>query len=160
MEIPNLASDTPVTTPTKPISLPILAIVVVLALTLGFWVSRIAPSKTSTKSNGTNTSSDTANVIPADEIKSKDQIKVGQTYGDTGKEFKDVATGTIEKGSINGEGTHILNRQGGITQRASLTSSSIDLDLFIGHKVEVKGETNSSKKTGWLMDVGTVNVLE
>ncbi len=66
----------------------------------------------------------------------------------------------IEKGPLNGEGTHILNREGGLDQRAALTSSTVDLDLFVGKKVEVKGETNASNKAGWLLDVGTIKVLE
>ena len=81
-------------------------------------------------------------------------------YGNTDPKFKDTATGVIEKGNINGEGTHILNREGGATQRASLISSAVDLDLFVGKKVEVKGETNASTKTSWLLDVGNIKILE
>ena len=56
--------------------------------------------------------------------------------------------------------SHILNREGGLSQRASLTSSAVDLDLFVGKKVEVKGETNASTKTAWLLDVGSIKVIE
>jgi hypothetical protein len=81
-------------------------------------------------------------------------------YGNTSKTFADSATGTVKAGGINGEGTHTLEREGGKTQNAALTSSVVDLDLFVGKKVEVKGETNDSNKAGWLMDVGSIKVLE
>lgn len=163
MEIPNLSTEPVINTPPKLISLPIIAIVIVLAITSGFWLSRLIPSGQSSKNTASNNQAGTvqdANVVSAESVKTKEDIRVGQSYGETGQTFKDTATGTIEKGSINGVGTHILNRPGGLDQRASLTSSTIDLDLFVGHKIEVKGETNSSSKTGWLMDVGIVKVLE
>lgn len=137
-------------------SLLAVLIVIVLAVTAGFWGSRLFPRQTAT-GNVTGTQ---PGVISTDEIKSKSDLQVGKVYGNTDKAFKDTAIGTIEKGSINGEGTHILNREGGASQRASLTSSVVDLDLFVGRKVEVKGETNASTKTAWLLDVGSVKVLE
>lgn len=162
MDIPNLSSN-PVTAPIPPIknnsplSLMVIGICLILALAVGFWASRIFPfSKSSTK----NLSLITEKAISTDDIKDKTEIQVGKLYGDTATSFKDSATGTIEKGSINGVGTHILNREGGATQRASLTSSVVDLDLFVGRKVEVKGETNASKQTNWLLDVGSVKVIE
>ena len=162
MDIPNLSSN-PVTTPVPPIknssplSLMVVGVCLILALAVGFWASRIFPfSKGSTK----NLSIITEKAISTDDIKDKTEIQVGKLYGDTATSFKDSATGTIEKGSINGVGTHILNREGGATQRASLTSSVVDLDLFVGRKVEVKGETNASKQTNWLLDVGSVKVIE
>ena len=87
--------------------------------------------------------------------------KVGDVFGSADeKSFKDQATGVLEKGGFNGEGTHTLEREGGKTQNAALTSSVIDLDLFIDKKVEVNGETNSSNKAGWLLDVGSIKILE
>lgn len=133
---------------------PFFLIIVVLGITTGFWLSRFNFFKTS---SGSSNSIFKQDAISSDEITS---IEVGKVYGEEGKNFKDTATGIIEKGSINGEGTHILNREGGASQRASLTSSAVDLDLFIGKKVEIKGETNASNKTSWLLDVGTVKVLE
>jgi len=76
------------------------------------------------------------------------------------KTFKDTAIGVIEKGGLNGEGTHKLIREGGPSQTAYLTSSVIDLDQFIGKKVQVWGETFKAQKAGWFMDVGRVKVLE
>lgn len=136
---------------------PLLAlwlIVISLALTAGFWLSRLIP-KTSPPSPVAN-----GQVIPIESITQKEDLKVGKIYGNVATNFKDSATGVIERGSINGEGTHILNRPGGLSQRASLTSSVLDLDLFIGRQVEVRGETNASTKTGWLLDVGMVKVLQ
>lgn len=158
MDIPNLSSN-PVkdSQNSSPLSLKIIGIFLILSLAVGFWGSRLFPFS---KSNNSVSLSLKEQAISTDSISSASQIQVGKLYGDTATIFKDSATGSIEKGSINGVGTHILNREGGVTQRASLTSSVVDLDLFVGHKVEVKGETNSSNKTAWLMDVGSVKVLE
>lgn len=76
------------------------------------------------------------------------------------KTFKDTATGIIEKNGIDGEGTHKLIREGGPSQTAYLTSSIIDLDQFVGKKVQVWGETFKGQKAAWLMDVGRVKILE
>lgn len=76
------------------------------------------------------------------------------------KTFKDTATGIIEAGGINGEGTHKLIREGGPSQTAYLTSSVIDLDQFVGKKVQIWGETFKGQKAAWLMDVGRVKILE
>lgn len=158
MEIPNLTQPV---SPKSTILIPVILVLAFVGIGLGFGLSRITP-KTSTISPVT-TSGKTPQAsqpISSDSITDKEQIKVNQIFGDTDKAFKDSATGSIEKGSINGEGTHILVRPGGLDQRASLTSSVIDLDLFVGRKVEIKGETNSSNKTGWLMDVGWLKVTE
>lgn len=77
--------------------------------------------------------------------------------------FRDKAMGKVEKNDRNDpyvQGTHKLVREGGPSQTAYLVSSVIDLDQYVGKKVEVWGETFSSTKVGWLMDVGKVNVLE
>ncbi|MFA5024902.1 MAG: hypothetical protein WC503_00135 [Candidatus Shapirobacteria bacterium] len=166
MDIPNLSSNptsspistsSPATQNKSLISLTVVVVVLILAIAVGFWSSKIFPFSKS--NNGTGLLNQ-EKAISTDNIKDKGEIQVGKLYGDTATSFKDSATGTIEKGSINGVGTHILNREGGISQRASLTSSVVDLDLFVGHKVELKGETNSSKQTSWLLDVGSVKVLE
>jgi len=153
---PNPVVPSKPTSPAPFFSLPIVLIVVFLGLATGFWISRIKP-QTNTKNLITTNQNKTTNL---GEIKDISEIEIGKTYGQASKSFKDTATGVIEKGSINGEGTHILNREGGASQRASLTSSALDLDLFIGKKVEIKGETNASTKTSWLIDVGSIKVLE
>ena len=162
MDIPNLSANptspssiTP--SPRKPLSIPIVVVCLVLALTIGFWGSRFYPLS---KSNSKLSLSLQPETVSTENITDTNEIKAGVLYGDSATIFKDSAVGTIEKGSINGVGTHILNREGGATQRASLTSSVVDLDLFLGKKVEVKGETNASKQTSWLLDVGSIKVVE
>jgi len=157
MEIPNLSTQaaptiTPVNKP-KIFSWPLVFVLIILGLGTGFIMSRTKITKNSNSSSNIKSE-------PAQKIDETTKLEVGKVYGNTAGNFKDSATGTIEKGSINGEGTHILNREGGKTQRASLTSSVVDLDLFVDKKVEVKGETNSSTKTAWLMDVGAIKILE
>lgn len=76
------------------------------------------------------------------------------------KTFRDPAEGVLEAGGINGEGTHHLVRDGGPSQNAYLTSTVIDLESFVGKKVQVWGETFEARKAGWLMDVGKIKVIE
>lgn len=88
-------------------------------------------------------------------------VKTEKVVGSQDKKtFKDSAEGFLEKGGINGEGTHRLIREGGPSQTAYLTSSVVDMDEFVGKKVKVWGETFGAEKAGWLMDVGRVEVLE
>lgn len=90
-----------------------------------------------------------------------DELKKGQAYGSTDtKAFRDSAEGTLEKGGLEGEGSHRLIRPGGESQTAYLTSSTLDLDKFVGKKVKVWGETYEAEKAGWFMDVGRVEILE
>lgn len=72
----------------------------------------------------------------------------------------DNATGVLKAGGIGNEGTHHIERDGGPTHFVYLTSSVIDLESFVGKKVEVWGETLASKKAGWLMDVAKVQVVQ
>lgn len=74
--------------------------------------------------------------------------------------FNTQAEGLLQKGGIEGEGTHHLERTGGVSQNVYLTSSVVDLDQFVGEKIQVFGETFQAKKAGWLMDVGKVKILE
>lgn len=170
MDIPNLSSNPSSTSVSMPKTTPVfkaksssllspgvLVLILFLAAGLGYFISRRYPLS---GSKTTSLLTIKENAISTENITDKSAIEVGKLYGDTATVFKDSATGTVEKGSINGVGTHILNREGGASQRASLTSSVVDLDLFVGRRVEVKGETNASKQTSWLMDVGSVKVLE
>ncbi|MEK7079160.1 MAG: hypothetical protein AAB929_03750 [Patescibacteria group bacterium] len=75
------------------------------------------------------------------------------------KIFKDKAEGILKEGGIDGEGNFHLERPGGLSQNVYLTSSTVDLSQYIGKKVRVHGETFSGQKAGWLMDVGSVEVL-
>ena len=72
----------------------------------------------------------------------------------------DNAAGDLKEGGIGNEGTHHIERDGGPTQFIYLTSSVIDLQSFVGKKVEVWGETLASKKAGWLMDVAKIKVVQ
>lgn len=100
--------------------------------------------------------STTTNIKGAEEEKF---IKTDKIVGSTDtKIFKDSAEGKLEKGGIDGEGTHHLVREGGPSQTAYLTSSVIDLDQFVGKEVKVWGETFQAEKAGWLMDVGRVEL--
>lgn len=83
----------------------------------------------------------------------------GATYGtnDTST-FKDTTEGVVQKGGINGEGQFHLVRPGGDSQNVYMTSSTVDLAQFIGHKVKVWGATQKAQYAGWLMDIGKVEV--
>lgn len=88
-------------------------------------------------------------------------VKVGDVVGSSDeKSFRDQAEGVLARGGINGEGSHHLLRPGGPSQNVYLTSSVVDLELFVDHQIQVWGETFSAQTAGWLMDVGRVTVLE
>ena len=89
------------------------------------------------------------------------QITKGTIVGsnDT-KTFKDIATGTLKNGGINGEGQFHLVRTGGESQNVYVTSSSVDLSKFLDKKIKVWGQTQTAQYAGWLMDVGRVEVVE
>lgn len=89
------------------------------------------------------------------------EVKKGLVVGAPDEVFKDRAIGVLERNEGEAEeGTHKLIREGGPNQTAYLISSVINLDQFLGHKVEVWGQTYYSDKVGWLMDVGRLKVLE
>ncbi len=88
-------------------------------------------------------------------------IAKGMTVGIADeKTFKDSAEGKLETGGAEGEGSHHLVRPGGDSQNVYLTSSTVDLDRFVGRQVKVWGETFAAKRAGWLMDVGKLQVLD
>jgi CDP-diglyceride synthetase len=70
----------------------------------------------------------------------------------------DTAAGILQKGGIENEGTYHLVREGGPSKNVYLTSSVLDLSIFIDKKVEIWGQTLASKKAGWLMDVAKIKV--
>ena len=159
MDIPNLSTQPEIIkTESNSLSLPILIAIIVLSLGIGFWLSRsrnLIQTKIATTS-----STAVAETKSTDSISNADQLQLGTVYGSADSNCKDTATGSVAKGSINGEGTHILNRPGGADQRASLTSSTVDLDLFVGKNVTITGQTNASKKTGWLLDVCSIKITQ
>jgi hypothetical protein len=91
-------------------------------------------------------------------------VQVVQNKNEAGisdeKTFKDSTQGVLKEGGINGEGTHHLEREGGPSQYVYLTSTVIDLESFVGKKVQVWGQTIKGSKAGWLMDVGKIKVLD
>lgn len=92
---------------------------------------------------------------------SASSVKAGDVFGAADeKTFRDQAEGVLQPGGIEGEGSHHIERGANASQWVYVTSSVVDLDLFIGHQVTVWGETNSGKKAGWLMDVGRLKVQE
>jgi len=76
--------------------------------------------------------------------------------------YKDQAQGRLEENDNKDvpEGSHRLIRPGGEDQTAYLTSSVLDLNLFLGECIEIWGETHAAQKAGWLMDVGRVKILD
>jgi len=76
------------------------------------------------------------------------------------KTFKDFAEGLLKEGGIDGEGNFHLSRAGGVSQNVYLTSTTVDLSLYVGKKVKVMGETFQAEKAGWLMDVGYVEIVK
>jgi len=166
MDIPNLSTnqeapikinDDSQVNKNKPNNKSIITIVIVViaAIAAGFWISRFWPSQSTVSLSDM----ESGQTVGADAI-SPDALEVGVVYGEKEKAFKDSATGTLESGNINGEGTHILKREGGETQWAALISSTVDLDLFVDKKVEIEGETHSSTKANWLIDVGNIKIIE
>ncbi len=91
----------------------------------------------------------------------KDQIEVGKTYGSTDQKiFKDDAKGKLAEGGINGEGEYHLVRPGGDSQNIYLSSSTLDLSIFVGKEIQIWGQTYDGQSAGWLMDVGRVQVIK
>jgi len=124
------------------------AIVIVLAgIGSGFGLSRV-------------TGTGLADLKSSSEIAEKG-ISVGDIVGiKDEKTFRDKAEGVLILGGVDGEGSHHLIRPGGPSQNVYVTSSVVDLDQFVDHKIKVWGETFAAQQAGWLMDVGRVEVRE
>lgn len=134
-----------------PVLIGTIVIIILAGTATGFGISRL----TSKSSSSSITTAGAPGTI------TQDQVAVGKVYGieDT-KKYPDSSQGILEQGGIDGEGTHHLIRPGGNSQTVYLTSSSVDLDLFVGDKVEIHGQTFSAQKAAWFMDVASVKVLE
>lgn len=160
MDIPNLSTNNSIDKNFNPLKVPdipkfVYPVVIVMAIIIGFAISRFFPSQTnSVNQEDSLVANQAAQVIEGEEL------KPGVVYGNTSQTFSDTTFGTVVAGGVNGEGTHTLEREGGVTQNAALTSSVVDLDLFIGKKVEVFGETNTSRKANWLLDVGNIKIID
>lgn len=124
----------------------ILTVFVMLAILGAF--SGFVLSKGQTPSASTNSSST-----------SSKSVTKGAVFGSNDlKTFKDTAEGTLENGGIESEGQFHLVRPGGDSQTVYLTSSAVDLSLFVGKKIKVWGQTQAAQHAAWLMDVGRVEV--
>lgn len=120
---------------------------VVVAVISGIWTGKFFSQR------GVGSTAPTGNTAPG---ATQTLNEAGVTDEET---FKDSAEGILEEGGINGEGTHHLTREGGSSQNVYLSSTVIDLQSFVGKKVQVWGQTISGKQAGWLMDVGRVKVI-
>lgn len=120
---------------------------VLLGIGLGYFLSQRGVGVSSSSSTSTATDSN--------------GIQKGVIYGSSDTNtFKDTTEGVLQKGGIEDEGQFHLVRPGGESQNVYLTSSLVDLSKFVGHKVQVWGQTQAAKHAGWLMDVGRIKELE
>ena len=132
----------------KPLMKKILPIALVLIMVgLGVFTGYMLSGKKEVKYSGSG--------IP------KQQLVKGNEFGaKDASAFKDTASGVLEKNGTDGEGTHRLIRDGGPSQTVYVLSSVLDLDQFVGLKIQIWGETFKAQKAGWLMDVGKVKILD
>ncbi len=133
--------------------IPVLVILgILLGLGTGFYVAQ----KQLLLADGQPTMSGNAQVLD-----SSTNVKVGDIFGSADeKTFRDQAEGILMSGGIDGEGSHHIERGANKSQWVYVTSSVVDLDLLVGDRVTIWGETNQGKKAGWLMDVGRLKVQE
>lgn len=140
-------------TPTKMTNKFILPVSFILVIGLGVYSGALLKTSQASKKTISPSLSGIQAEIP------QSGIKAGDIFGSADeKAFNTSATGVLDKGGLNGEGTHKLLRPGGISQTVYLTSSVIDLDSLVGHQVTIWGETFKGQKAGWLMDVGRAKI--
>lgn len=132
---------------------PVKIVSFIVVLVLGLGTGYLLKNKAGSIGASRNSGPVIARNVPDAGVKEGDIIGIQ----DTGS-FKDSSTGVLQKGGIDGEGSHNLLRPGGPSQTVYLTSSVVDLDAFVGDQVTVWGETFKGQKAGWLMDVGRVKV--
>lgn len=132
------ASETP-----KLLSLPVILLICALTIVLGgvggFMMVKKSPTTLNSEKGVTIQTEKSAGVVDK-------------------KTFKDSAEGILKEGGMEGEGNFHLERPGGVSQNAYLTSSTVDLGKYVGKKVKVWGQTFTGQKAGWLMDVGLVEI--
>lgn len=129
--------------------IPFLVVAVIAGVLTGFGANRLTATDTGVPSDG-----------KMERVAGSD-VSNGDVFGSADeKTFKDSATGYLEAGGLEGEGSHRLLRPGGEAQTVYLTSSVTDLDKLVGMEVQIWGETFKGQKAGWLMDVGRIKVIE
>ena len=89
-------------------------------------------------------------------IQQEDEAGIKDTSDFDAKEVE----GMLVEGGIEGEGTHHLEREGGPSKYVYLNSSVVDLQSFVGKRVQIWGDTVSGGKAGWLVDVGKIKVVK
>lgn len=95
------------------------------------------------------------------ETSDKDTTTAEKTAGITDKKtFKDSAEGILREGGIDGEGNYHLERPGGKSQNVYLTSTTVDLSIYVGKRIRVGGQTFEAQTAGWFMDVGYVEPIK
>lgn len=129
----------------KPMVIGIITFIIILGAFTGYFLTKLGPRAGSTTGSGSNTV-EVVNTATSSGIKDK-------------KTFKDTAIGILKEGGFEGEGSYHLIR-GAKDQTAYLSSTTIDLSVYVGKKVEVWGQTYASGKAGWLMDVGYVEIVK
>lgn len=117
----------------------LVAVAVIVGAILSFGFSRF--NKKTTNSSNTKVTAQSAGVVDK-------------------KTFKDSVEGILREGGIDGEGNFHLERPGGVSQNVYLTSTTVDLSGYIDKKIKVWGQTFSGQKAGWLMDVGSVEIIK
>lgn len=148
--IHSIDSSQKTTNSSAPLAIFILLIAIAAGIGTGYAIKTFTKSNTVT-TIGTNKSKAAS---PADN-------NVAQSAGiKDEKTFSDKAEGLLQEGGIEGEGAFHLERPGGTSQTAYLTSTTVDLAPYVGKKVRVLGKTFQGKTAGWLMDVGYVEVLQ
>jgi hypothetical protein len=160
---PLLHTITPSSLPQISISKPqqgvpmVAAIVIIVALMLGGYFGGSTMAK-ATKDADTSTAPKSGSTTKETvEVATNPGLKEGKCDP---KDYPDTTEGTLIDGGKNGEGTHQLEREGGPTKTATLTSSAVDLNGYIGKKVKVCGKTFNSQKVGWLLDIGYIEAIQ
>lgn len=126
----------------------IFVVVILFGVLTGFGLSKIKSS-------------------PGGPVVNGQKVEVVNTPGEEGVKdmasFKNISTETgelkVNDGKITTEGSYILVRPGGVSQNIYLTSSVIDLEKYVGKKIQIWGETFKGQKAGWLMDVIKIKVV-
>lgn len=133
----------------------LLSFVIVLGgIFTGYALRRVVVAKPSSQGGIASSTSKTA-------LDQDMEVEVGVVYGsDQEDSFVDEVEGILLEGGVGGEGSHHLQRPGGVSQNVYLTSSVLDLNLFLGHKIHIWGDTFAAQKAGWLIDVGKVKPVE
>ncbi len=88
------------------------------------------------------------------------ELAVGQEVGLSDKKStRDGAIGLLVKSDDLIKGTHKLMR-GTDALTVYMTSSTMDLDQFVGRGVQIWGETFQRKGIGWFMDAVKLKLLK